>query len=243
MRTPLKLLAAAFLLPAIAFARDDDTLPQVALPSLVASAADAQGFVPPGWLLEYSARGDLDADRRDDLLLVLRMQDVRNVIHNDGLGVGEFDSNPRLLAVAFATDAGYRLVLQDDLLVPRPDSPMLDDYLQGEDAIGIGRGSFFVTLHLWASAGTWSTSNTRYTFRYQEGCFRMIGYDYDHTHRGSGQTRNLSLNYLTRKARIDTGSIEHDEVDTGWKKIPAGPLKCLAEVGNGFEFDPGVALE
>lgn len=236
LRSSLWLLALA---PS-ALSAQDEPLPEVAPPELVSEACDASGFVPAGWSLERQARGDLDADGQADLLMVMRQGDAANVLHNDGLGVETFDTNPRLLAVAFAAAGCYRLALQDHALIPLPDSPVMDDYLDGADSIGIARGGFFVTLHQWASAGSWSTSNTRFSFRYQQGCFRLIGYDDDWTHRGSGETVNTSVNFLTRKARIDTGSIENDTVETRWETLAPGKPPCLAEVGNGFEFDPGL---
>jgi hypothetical protein len=70
MRT---LLAALPLLclPAIAHALD---IPPVDYPTLPATAADADGFVPRGWRIEQRLDGDLNADRRADLVLVLRQQ-------------------------------------------------------------------------------------------------------------------------------------------------------------------------
>lgn len=217
-----------------------DQPPDVTYPALPARAADAAGFVPAGWVLEHSARGDLDTDRRDDLLLVLRMRSDANIVDNDGFGEAKFDTNPRILAIALADAQGYRLALQDHALIPRPDVPTADDYLDGDDAVSIVRGTVRIRLHWWLSAGGWGTWNNTFTFRREKDCFRLIGYDRDDLQRNSGQTTDTSINYLTRRVRIDEGSIENDAVKTRWRRLTAQPPLCLAQVGNGFEFDPGL---
>jgi len=223
-------------------AQDDPDYPEVRYPQLPASGATAQAFVPEGWTIELQQAGDLNKDARDDMVLVLRMQDPANVVRNEGLGASEFDTNPRLLAVLFAEAAGgYRRVLQDHALIPRPDNPVMDDYLDGDDAVLVRRGAFTVRLHSWASAGTWYTSSTTFTFRHQDGCFRLIGHDSSWMHRGSGETGSTSLDFAAGKGVFEEGTMESD-VPTRTKAvaIPRGVLPCLQDIGNGFEFDPGV---
>ena len=246
MPKPCRLLLLAIALSGAlgGVARADEGDPfEVAYPVLAAQAASLEAFAPAGWRLEFVQRGGLDGDRRDDAVFVLRMQDPRNILQNDGLGESEFDTNPRILGVAFAEGDGYRLALQDQALIPRPDSPTMDDYLEDEEALAIRRGAFTVTLHAWASAGSWGTSNTTFTFRQQEGCFRLIGYDDSAMQRNSGESTDTSVNYVTGKATITTGSMEDDATETTKHALPKQPLRCLQEIGSGFEFDPGVHAE
>lgn len=216
-------------------------LKPVSYPQLPDAAASLAGFTPPGWSLEYEARGELDGDDIDDAVLVLRMRDPANVVANAGLGLERFDTNPRILAVVLGRDdGGYRLALQDHALIPRPDSPVMDDYLDGPEAITItSRRAFTVELYLWASAGTWSTSRTRFTFRLQDRCFRVIGYDHLHVHRGSATLDDLSVNYPAGRVKRSHESPETPRREH-WSDFTRGPGPCLVDVGNGFEFDPGV---
>lgn len=242
MRTNSVVMALLSIVCASAAAQDAEggDAPPVRYPTLEDRATPEKGFVPTGWRLEYSKRGDLDADGRDDLLMVLRMQDPKNVLRNEGLGQDNFDTNPRILAVAFAADEGDRLAFQNHTLIPRPDSPVMDDYLEDADALKIARGTFQVTLHSFASAGSWGMGNTAFTFRYQAGCFRLIGYDDDNTQRNTGETTNTSVNFVTGKAIVTTGSIENDKTKVKTHALDKKPLLCIDEVGDGFEFDPGV---
>jgi hypothetical protein len=241
MRAMTLILCTACALPGAAMAQDDaSAYPAVTYPRLPAHGATVADFVPRGWRIEFQSKGDLDKDGRDDVVLVLRMDDPANIVDNEGLGASDFDTNPRLLAVLFAADVGYRLAVQDHALIPRPDNPVMADYLEGGDAVAVRRGAFAVRLHSWASAGSWSMGNTTFTFRHQDGCFRLIGYDTASVHRGSGETWESSLNFPAGKAVFKHGSIESDALETEARAIPRRAMPCLQDIGSGFEYDPGV---
>ncbi|MCD9027562.1 hypothetical protein LDO26_04965 [Luteimonas sp. BDR2-5] len=237
------LLALAGLLPAGAQAF---AIPPVAWPRIAAYADTPEGFVPDGWRLEHVVRGNLDDDTRPDLLLLLRMDDPENVVAHEGLGPSPLDTNPRMLVAAFASadgDGGYRRAMVDHALIPRAESPVMDDYLDDPAAsITIaGNRSFTIRLHSWASAGTWFTSSRSFTFRHQDGCFRLIGYDFRETHRASGETEEVSVNYLSGRAWRRDGSIQDDgERPKRWTRLPQRQIVCIGQVGDGFGFDPGL---
>ena len=241
MRATNLILYAACVSSGAALVQDEaSTYPEATYPRLPAHGATVADFVPRGWRIEFQPKGDLDRDGRDDVVLVLRMDDPANIVVNEGLGASEFDTNPRLLAVLVAGDAGYRLAVQDHALNPRPDSPVMADYLDGDDAVAVRRGAFTVRLHSWASAGSWSMGNTTFTFRHQDGCFRLIGHDATSVHRGSGEMRESSLNFPAGKAVFKHGSIESDAARTKTRAIPRRAMSCLQDIGSGFEYDPGV---
>ena len=219
---------------------DGETLPPVTYPAVTSRAPDAAGFVPPGWMLEQQASGDLDTDGKPDLALLLRLRDPRNVLRNDGLGESAFDTNPRLLVVALRDGMGYRRVLQDHAFIPRRMDPVDDDYVQGDDALSIARGTLRIRLHAFRSAGGWGTWTGTFAFRWQQDCLRLIGFDRSHLQRNSGRTEDTSINYLTGRATVATGSIEDDAVDTRRLRIGRAPLRCLQDIGSGMDFDPAL---
>jgi hypothetical protein len=236
-------IAAALVLAldlASAVARADDvTPPDVVYPTLAAQAADAAGFAPAGWQIETKLAGDLNGDKIDDLVLVLREHDPANLLDNpDGPGDAKLDTNPRILAVALGrAGGGYDLAVANHTLIPRTTESNLDDFLE-PDAIAIKRGALHVRLHLFANAGGWGTSNPIFTFRLQHGTLELIGYDSSSVNRGSGAVTDVSVNYASGKLKLSTGSIEDDALKVRWKTLPKRPPLTIDQIGNGIEFDP-----
>jgi hypothetical protein len=80
--------------------------------------------------------------------------------------------------------------------------------------------------------------HTAFTFRWQDGALRLIGYDYSDVGRNTGETVDVSINFLTHRARIATGNIERDDEDVRWTQIDRRPLLEIGEIGDGLAFDP-----
>lgn len=244
---PLLPLCAALLaglsaaLSASAGRADEMVIPDVTYPRLPVQAAGADGFVPPGWTLEAQAKGDLNGDGVPDLAFVLHDADPKNVVANaGGLGADPLDTNPRILGVAFGIKGAgaYDLVLQKHALIPRRTEPSVEDPFDADSSLGIARGALHVTLEFFADAGTWMTSNTTETFRWQKGGFALIGYDRTETHRGSGEMHGVSINYPAGRAKRTHGATDSDKVDTSWETLSARPLLSLDQIGDGMAFDP-----
>jgi hypothetical protein len=215
--------------------------PPVTYPTLPATAASAKEFAPKGWSLEAQSSGDLNKDGVPDLVFVMRDGDPRNILVNPGgLGAEKLDTNPRILGVAFGATAPqpYRLVLQNHTLIPRRESPTIDDYFDRTDGLAIARGAFSVKLGLFASAGGWETFSSHFTFRWQNEHVELIGFERDSTMRNSGETVLTSVNYSTGKMRIETGSIENDKKKVRAKNLPKKPLLTIERIGDGIEFQP-----
>jgi hypothetical protein len=208
---------------------------------LPAGAADAEGLVPAGWRIERRAEGDLNGDGAADLAIVLRMRDPANILSHDGLGNNPFDTNPRILAVAFATAGrpGYRLAVQNHVLIPRRDYPTQEDPFFAEDAeFAIAGGALRLSLYRFMNAGGWDMGPTSFTFRWQDDALRLIGYDFVNVQRNSGRMASLSVNYLTRRVRTATGNVGTDAERVRWTRLRPAPLPTIDQIGDGLEFDP-----
>jgi len=225
---------------------DLSRLPPLHIPSLDVHAASPEGFVPKGWLLEEKNEGDLNGDGARDFVLVLHQNDSKNVIKNqNGLGADEFDSNPRILAIVFADKkaGGYTLIADNHDLVPRLDSPTLDDPFE---SLEIRKGTVRVGLRSWASAGSWLAGNYSYTFRYQNGCMGLIGYDSYDYNRGSLEYTKVSVDYLTKKGQIAKGIDDgngKDKIPQRVKRVTLptnSSMPCFQQVGDGFAFQPPI---
>lgn len=233
------LLLTPLLLTALTASAQELRIPPVDYPVLPARATTAEGFLPFGWRIEEQLSGDLNGDKRDDLVLVLRQQDPRNIVEHDGFGISPLDSNPRMLAIAFAGPAGgYTLAAQNHTLITRHEAPNLSDVFEDGPGVSIVRGTLRTTLYFFSNAGSWSTGSASFTFRWQDGAFALIGYDNSSLMRNSGHTESLSINYATRRVRYTEGSIDSDEDSVRWKTLTSPHRWTLETVGDGSAFQP-----
>ena len=215
-------------------------VPEANYPALPKSALSAEGFVPQGWMIEIQEQGDLNQDGISDMLLVLSQDDPANVVANepDSLGLREIDTNPRILFVAFGRKkGGYELALENHDFIPRYDTPTIDDPF---GRAGIVDGRIEVGLHYWANAGSWYTDDRAFIFMYRDGAFRLVGYKDFTTKRNTGETWDLSIDYLASEAEITLGSFSDDAIqDKTYKKpLPSSPLSTIEELGSGWEYRP-----
>ena len=218
----------------------EPAIPAASYPALVKHALSIEGFVPMEWRIEVQKTGDLNGDGRDDSVLVLRALDVRNVVDMRGEGGPEkFDTNPRILMVAFANAAGgYDLTLENHTLVARTTEPSAQDPLDpnGVQAGGveIKNGTLQVTLGYFGG----DMGHLTYTFRFEKGGFKLIGYDSIDVERSSGTINQLSVNYSTRRVKRSLGKISNDADKVTWITLPAKPLLTMEQVGDGLDFRP-----
>ena len=229
----LLLLTAA---PAAAQWPGDQLIPPVNYPTILKDASTAEGLVPKGWKLEAKALGDLNSDKLPDAALVLHMDDPANRIAPAWDDTMRYDTNPRMLIVAFGKGSGYELAVAEHKLIPRLENPNQDEPF---DEVKIVNGTLHVTMHLFLSAGGWRMGESAFTFRWQDGAFRLIGFDRDDVMRSTGATEEMSINYLTRTKILKTGNIGSNDEKKRTVRIAKKPLTALGDVGDGLSFDPG----
>jgi hypothetical protein len=203
-------------------------------PALPPTAASAAGFAPRGWTVETEARGDLNGDGRSDLAFVLTAPDVPGARPRSGPdGDPGSYANPRILAVAFAgRQGGYRLAVGNQRFLPPKWAPngLSQGWMLFEPgSVDIVRGRLRIIFQ-------YTRSNATFTFRWQAGALRLIGYDSVGVE--AGCLHALSVNFLTGRARMAAHNIEEDEERPLWRRVPKRPLLSVEEIGEGEEFDP-----
>jgi hypothetical protein len=224
------------LLAAAAQSPGDAELPRVTYPVIARQGASVEAFVPKKWKLEAKATSDLNGDKLPDAALVLHMADPANMVAKDWDPTQKYDSNPRMLVVLFGRKSGgYTLAAADHKLIPRLENQNQDEPF---DEVAIVGGTLRVKMHLFMSAGGWEMGGSAYTFRWQDGAFRLIGFDRDSIQRNSGETKEISINYLTGRKVLKRGDIGTDKQTTQALKIAKKSLIALEDVGDGLMFDP-----
>ncbi len=224
----------------VAAENGDLIVPPVTYPKLAPRAPSVEAFVPAGWKLESKVSGDLNGDGRDDAALVLRDDNPRNVIDARGRGGPErYDTNPRILAVAFADAAGgYNLALENHTFVARTTEPSFQDPLDPDGVqaggVDIKRGALVVTLGYFGG----DMGHMAYTFRFRNGHFELIGYDRVNVERFKGTINEVSINYVTRRMKRSAGNISTDNSKVTWVTLPPRRLLTMEQVGDGLEFQP-----
>lgn len=205
-------------------------------PTLAQTASKCEGFAPKGWAVLAKAEGDLNGDGKADCAAIFNATESRFIFKNDGFGTSEFDTNPRILAVAFADgDRGFRLHVQNNSFAISAASPTMIEPFQDMTIKG---GVLTFLFEEFYSAGSWSMSNQTYKFRYQNGEMTLIGVDKTTTIRNTGDIEMRSYNLSTGQMTIELGHIDDDgKGEITRKPIRIRPLPTLRNVKPMFTWE------
>lgn len=226
--TALLLVCASLVQPVPAAA-------QGAYPNVVEVAENAEEFVATGWSLEHRVDNDLDADGLQDLVLIVRED------HDPSLADGtSFDAMRRLILIAFRDkETGrYKLVHRETALIPMRESRNVEDYLSAYAPLEPKPKGFAINLESFMSAGGWETELRAFRFEYREGHFSLVAFESQRTHRASGRTSGISVDYTAGLAVKNSGNIQDDETNEISEKLALSRLYRLEDVGPAFDFNP-----
>jgi len=194
-------------------------------------------IIPHNWKVLAVEYGDLNKDGIKDVVFVIQDFNPQNVKTNEGLGIDSIDLNPRILGIYFGTKKGiYRQQLISNQFIILRDSPVMDEPFDG--IVISDEGVLCINFHFWFSAGSWTMSNHTYKFRYQNKVFALIGYESEEIHRASGDTKAYSINFLSKKIKINTGNISGEEPESEeWKSFELDKLKTIQSIGVPFNWE------
>lgn len=190
-------------------------------------------LVPAGWQIEAEATGDLDADGRLDLALVLAKAGVELSPERKTL-VG-----PRRLIIALASEHGYDRIITNDQFIPPADDPDREDYFDASsDALRISGGNLVLDLKLFSFAGGWDMWTKSYTFHWQEGAFDLAVFDWSNINRSTGGTTITKINYINKTVETTRGNIADDVQATQTEDLFPVNHFTLDEIADGMAFAP-----
>lgn len=152
----------------------------------------AHEFVPPGYVVVETIRGDLNQDQQVDVVLIIKATSKNNLVQHESRGL--LDRNRRGLVVAFKKGDRYELALENRHCF----SSENEDggvYFPPDLNVLVQKGN--LRLHYaHGRYGSWT-----YTFRYQNSDFELIGFD-NSENDGPVVHRLVSINFLTKKMLV-----------------------------------------
>ncbi len=203
-------------------------------------------FVPKGYIIQKyqggvfaegwnEIKGDLNKDGLDDIILIIKGTDKKNLIKDENRGI--LDRNRRGIIVLLNKKDHYELGIRNYNCF----SSENEDggvYSAPELSVEIKGGNLHIN-YLHGRYGQWS-----YTFRFQNSDFELIGYD-ESNNRGPVTESRTSINFSTKKKNLEVNTNpdadDGDEVfKTTYKKIHIEKLIKLSEIKNFDDLDMSV---
>lgn len=209
----------------------------VSHPKFPTQPVAAEALVPKGWTVEERLSGDLDGDRRPDLVLVLRGADPVCIVRHGGFGTDPLDTNPRAVVAALATPAGFRVIAVNDRLIGRHLAPTVFEPPGDGGGYTLANGALVVDLRFFASSGTYRVASRKFIFRWRGGRLVLVGFDSMEGSRSTLAFEDTSVNYLTGRMKL-TIEKEQRPPQSRWVSRPRKPLLDLSQIGDAWEFEP-----
>jgi hypothetical protein len=155
-------------------------------------------YIPKNWSLLQHATGDLNKDGIDDLVLIIQSDQALKLDQSDDRYFEDFPIYQRSMMIFFGNEdrLTLRRVVKNDSFIIHSEDPNMEDPFQG---VSIERNNLVLKFGVFMNAGSWTVTSTSYVFRYQNGDFALIGADASEFHRGSGESIEFSINFLTKK--------------------------------------------
>ena len=189
-----------------------------------ASGASVEDVVPAD-CDSIVVEGDLNKDGFKDVVIIATPRNPENMQTRDDGYVYNF--NKPVMAVYFGNESGtYSLFKQYFNTIPGQE----DEYQSVDIDLRINdKGVMRISPSYFNSAGSSDSDASVYVFRFQNGDFYLIGKDTKSFSRYSGESTEVSENYLTHKRQTIISNMFDDSVKPKetWTKIPADLLEKL----------------
>lgn len=197
-------------------------------PAVVDSLTDYTpyiSFLPEGFVFFHLLSGDLNADGQDDCVLIIKATDPNRFAEDEYLG--RLDRNRRGILVLFNNNGSYELVVRNDTCFASENEEG-GFYYAPELYPEIANGNLYLSF-LHGRYGYW-----KYTFRYRQADFELIGYDISNS-TGPVIENETSINFLTKKKQEkvnvnDTAESGEEVFKETWTDVHITKLIRLSEI-------------
>lgn len=177
-----------------------------------------EDFLPEGYIIYEEIRGDLNKDGVEDLVLYIKGTDT-SLLETDHLG-RELDFNRGGIIVLFNKNGTYELASKNyDCFSPEDEDDSFSVIIEIKKNI----------LYILYSYGKYGY--TKYTFRWQNKDFELIGCDFSNN-RGATILDKTSINFSTKKEleTLYTDDEENTVYKETWTNISIDKLIRLSEI-------------
>lgn len=169
--------------------------------SVTVEVKKPEDFVPKGFVIFDKIIGDLNNDGADDCVLIIKgTQKDKFIVDEDR---GELDQNRRGIIVLLKDGESYRLASQN-LKCFSSENEDGGVYYAPELNYEIDLGKLYI-IYAHGRYGYW-----RYTFRYQNDDFELIGYQ-SASMRGPVIMTEISINFSTKRKQVKENTNEEAE--------------------------------
>jgi hypothetical protein len=218
-----------------------------------AAAANTFTEEQQGYRLFEELYGDLNGDGKDDYVAIIKGTDKGQMVKDENSGE-LVDRNRRGILISFNNGNDYQRVL-DNRSCFESENEEGGTYFPPELSVSTGRGNLYIAYN-WGKYGQW-----KYTFRYRNGEFVLIGYDaysrempnnYSAEGEGEGEREvevvetESSYNLLTKKVFVKTVTSYTDggsNTNEKWDTFVVNRLVKLIDIQDFREFDKGFSYK
>ncbi len=197
------------------------------------STNETKFALPEGYILYEKLQGDLNGDDLPDYVLIIKGTEKENIVVNRF--DKEVDRNRRGILIYLTTELGPVLTTKN-LNCFSSENEDGGVYFPPELSIDIEKGKLFVHYGH-GRYGYW-----KYTFRYQNSEFELIGYDSSDNY-GPIINHETSINFLTKK-KLTRENVNQNTEESGdeifedtWVDIDIKELYRLSEITDFDELD------
>ena len=199
--------------------------------TLWGQSSNPYSFIPKGYVIFDAAGGDLNKDGIADSVFIIKGTDKDNFVYNHFDSI--VDRNRRGIIVLFKKNGLYELAVRN-IECFSSENEDGGAYYAPELFVEIRKGNLYIQ-YAHGRYGYW-----RYTLRYRNSEFELIGYD--RRNGGAVIDSDESINFLTRKKRTIVNTNKNaeggDEIfKTIWSKIKIQQLVRLSEIEDFDELD------
>jgi hypothetical protein len=198
-------------------------------------ATSLQKFVPQQWEILTQAKGDLNQDGKNDIAMIIQPKNKHQ--------------QQRKLLVLFQQN--QQLHLKFNRQIPnwtyRSDEPCLEDAFD-DSSLTIKNQRLEILFDTMSScSNTYGLMHT-YSFKLKNNQFDLIGYDTFYLDKISGKQDELSINFLTKKAKLTTMANIFAEVEAPpkiiWKTLKSTQKYTLENIPwNSDEFNNNFSIQ